>query len=1096
MELRRTFGSTDAVRLPERQSRRWLITGAFLVLAATFAVSDGHAQALVDEGFDNQTFRDPATTADWNTDPAITALLLPAAVNNPANPVNSLTGTFDGSSLSSFVDVSDVDATRAVAVGDIDGDGALDIVFGNNAARNSIYFNDGFGTFTRGANIPDDYFTGNTRSATVADFNGDGHLDVAFAEWGSSQASRVYFNNGSGANPVFSAGDFADLGAATLKGDSITAGDVDNDGDLDIVLGVDPGYVKLFRNDGFGNFDAPVDIADTAPANTFHARTVLLGDMDGDGDLDLVAARELATTRIYLNNGSGVFDTGQSAAPGVNNVLPAPDSVSIGDVDGDGLLDIVVGNDGSGTVLPGNSAANYLLINSGNPASLFPSVTFSFADFSVSDSAHLLDVDKDGDLDLVTADFVSGNGQSTPGTNRLYLNDPVANTPNIFPANGTSITGDLTVTKSIASGDFDGDRDLDLVFANQASLTSTGQNRYVANSGTDSGVPADQLFATGLSTTFTGVSLGSGVFLDPALDPNSVADRRVMQYWLSDDGGATWVTVHPERSVAFPAPVGNDLRWRVELNSLSLGTNPGLGRLVLRTNTAPSFTSAAVETATQDVPYQYDITATDQHDTILEIRANGVLPAWLTLTDNGNGTATLAGTPTNADIGGSPQNDVTLEVLDGARLMATQSFTIDVGDVNDPPTVVAPTGDQVYNQGDTVSLDTSLAFDDPDGDVLTYSATGMPASLMIDMITGVISGTLTNADALASPYTVNVTADDSNGGTVIDSFMLTVNNVNDAPIFISMAPTTATADIAYSYSVLTDDPDLDPVTITAPALPAWLTLTDNGDGTASLTGTPALSDLGDHAVSLEVDDGLLSTSQDFTITVDNVNDAPSFTSTPVTAATQDAAYGYAITTDDPDADPVTITAPTLPAWLTLVDNGDGTGTLSGTPGQADVGDHAVELVVDDGGLTDTQNFTITVADVNDAPAFTSTPVTSVTAGNAYSYSVEVVDPEGDALTITAAMLPTWLTLTDNGDGTADLAGTPAAANVGSVDITLTANDGTEMVDQAFTITVAAAPTPPPPRPTGGGGGGATSIPALLLLAGLAAGFRRRRRFDD
>ena len=69
------------------------------------------------------------------------------------------------------------------------------------------------------------------------------------------------------------------------------------------------------------------------------------------------------------------------------------------------------------------------------------------------------------------------------------------------------------------------------------------------------------------------------------------------------------------------------------------------------------------------------------------------------------------------------------------------------------------------------------------------------------------------------------------------------------------------------------------MTITAPTLPAWLTLTDNGNGTATLSGTPTNAELGVHNVVLQVTDlGALSSSQPFTITVTNVNDPPVITS--------------------------------------------------------------------------------------------------------------------------------------------------------------------------------------------------------------------------
>ena len=85
------------------------------------------------------------------------------------------------------------------------------------------------------------------------------------------------------------------------------------------------------------------------------------------------------------------------------------------------------------------------------------------------------------------------------------------------------------------------------------------------------------------------------------------------------------------------------------------------------------------------------------------------------------------------------------------------------------------------------------------------------------------------------------------------------------------------------------------------------------------------------------------------------------------AATENATYSYTITTSDVAGDIPTITASVLPAWLTLVDNGDGTATLSGTPTNADVGDHSVELQIFDGAFIDIQDFTVSVSGATITP---------------------------------------------------------------------------------------------------------------------------------
>jgi len=262
---------------------------------------------------------------------------------------------------------------------------------------------------------------------------------------------------------------------------------------------------------------------------------------------------------------------------------------------------------------------------------------------------------------------------------------------------------------------------------------------------------------------------------------------------------------------------------------------------------------------------------------------------------------------------------------------------------------------------------------------------------------------------------------------------------------------------------------------------------------------PAANYSGPLTVNVRVTD-LTTQSAPFAlpVTLTAVPDAPTFTSTAPTTGAQATVYTYAITTADADVGEArTITAPTIPTWLTLsnVDAATGTATLTGTPGAADVGSHAVTLEVRDASLVASQSFTIAVADQNDPPAFSSTAILTGTSGTAYSYSVTTSDPDaGDTRTITATTIPSWLTLTDNGNGTATLAGTPAATNVGSNTVVLRVADAAGAnVTQTFAVNVVAAAAPPASGGGGGGGGGSMGlIEVLMLLTGLGAAMRRRR----
>lgn len=97
--------------------------------------------------------------------------------------------------------------------------------------------------------------------------------------------------------------------------------------------------------------------------------------------------------------------------------------------------------------------------------------------------------------------------------------------------------------------------------------------------------------------------------------------------------------------------------------------------------------------------------------------------------------------------------------------------------------------------------------------------------------------------------------------------------------------------------------------------------------------------------------------------------------------------------------------------------------------------------------------TVTVRPVNDAPVFTSEPVTGAAANQTYAYNVEAHDVDGQTPKFTFSEMPEWLALTDHGDGTATLEGTPTNEEVGEHDVVLVAKDDDLSVEQAFTVTV-------------------------------------------
>ena len=267
-------------------------------------------------------------------------------------------------------------------------------------------------------------------------------------------------------------------------------------------------------------------------------------------------------------------------------------------------------------------------------------------------------------------------------------------------------------------------------------------------------------------------------------------------------------------------------------------------------------------------------------------------------------------------------------VTDGA-LTDSATLTFNVAPVNDQPTVDTPIADQSDADAGTVSLDVSGSFSDPDGNTLTFSATGLPAGLTIDPNTGIISGTIDNSASVSGPYTVIVTANDGQGqpnSTVSDTFEWTVTN--PVPIAGDDAFTT-NEDTALSDTVAGNDsdPDGDTLTYTVDTGPANGSLVLNTDGT--FTYTPNANFDGTDTFTYIADDGEGGTdTATVTITITSVNDAPQGSDNTITLledgshtfAASD--FGFTDVNDGPPDNFQSVTIDTLPA--------DGVLTLGGS----------------------------------------------------------------------------------------------------------------------------------------------------------------------
>jgi FG-GAP-like repeat len=312
----------------------------------------------------------------------------------------------------------------SVAVGDFNGDGNLDLAVTNFSRPEelvssdvdtvSILLGNGDGTFTAGAGNP---ATGSIPvSSAVADFNGDGKLDLAVANYGSNTAT-ILLGNGDGT--LMAAGSPATGSEPT----SIAVGDFNGDGKADLVTAdLGSNTVTILLGNGDGTF-----AAGATPAVGSKPSFVSVGDFDGDGKPDLAVTNSGSNTvTVLLGNGDGTFTEAASLATGTN-----PLSVAVGYFNKDGKADLAVANltSDSVTVLLTETESATATVNNISP---------------VGSGTHLVDASYSGDSSYDSS--ISATIPLTAAAPATIPSFALSNTPVSIASPGASGTSMITIT--------------------------------------------------------------------------------------------------------------------------------------------------------------------------------------------------------------------------------------------------------------------------------------------------------------------------------------------------------------------------------------------------------------------------------------------------------------------------------------------------------------------------------------------------------------------------------------------------------------------------------------------------------------------------
>ncbi|MBK7947395.1 MAG: VCBS repeat-containing protein [Deltaproteobacteria bacterium] len=397
------------------------------------------------------------------------------------------------------------------ALADLDADGDPDLLVG--AADGSIAYlqntgsraNPAFVQRTGAANPLAGFDAGNNATPTAADLDGDGDLDVVCGE---SLGRFVYFaNTGTPSSPAFvqrlgttNPLDGRDAGDRSTP----TLGDLDADGDLDLVSGSQLEGFAYFENTGTAA--SPAFFRRTGAANLLDGQTSGydsvpdLVDFDGDGDLDLASGQGEGSAFAYRENrgnpGSPLFALLPDGEPPFSFPIPdqgAYSAPALADLDGDGDVDLVSGEESGGLRFYENGSA--VLRTTAVPASADPLRDADPGQLSVPT---LGDLDADGDLDLIVGDEL-GRLFFHENTGLPTLPRFVARTGSANPFEGE----DVGYWAAPVLADLDADGDLDLLVGSY-----DGAFSYYANTG--SAVTPAFVLRTGASNPLSGIDLGIG----------------------------------------------------------------------------------------------------------------------------------------------------------------------------------------------------------------------------------------------------------------------------------------------------------------------------------------------------------------------------------------------------------------------------------------------------------------------------------------------------------------------------------------------------------------------------------------------------------
>lgn len=1026
------------------------------------------------------SFTNSIKLGDFNKDGFVDA----AVVNGGSNSISILFGQGDGT-FGSVATYSVGGSPSDLAVGDLNNDGNADIVVSNSQSNSvSVLSGNADGTFTTVGQYGVGSYPAEIR---IADMNSDGKADIIVSSQNSG-GINVLYNVGS---TQFANQRFYSVGTSST---GVTIGDLDRDGRNDIIA-ADYGRngIAIFFGNGSQSFISGIGAAPVS---------VDSGDMNGDGLLDVaIANRNGSSVTVLYGNGSGSFfgstnvPTGMSYKVAVTdlnfdgradlitttvsghvdvrlssgtNFIPvgryapggSPYDIAVGDLNGDFHLDIVSANL--------NSSIAVMLQDNNRPPTISGPTTADVQENAAANTvvATLSATDPDGNP--VSYSFVSGNesGAFKIVGNEIQVADPskldfetASLASYTLQVKGSDGTLGSTNTLSIA---------ITVTDVNEGPTAVTLEN------------PVGKTAENGAALKVANITVA-----DDALGVNALHVSDETNFEIRD--GASGKELWFKTGADFEGT--NSYSVTVTATDTESKGSATSSTFTLRINNlndvAPVFSSGSTGLVDENAPITtviHKAVAADAEADFGEVSysLSGTDVALLNI-DAATGAVTLKN-PANYEAKASYSFDVVAS--QGTGPSATQAVIVSVNNQKEGPSAAATS--KVTIDEDVASSAVEINATDQDGDALTYSlksgAEAAKGTVSFDQTAGTFTYT-PNANVNGSDTFTILISDGT--ATVEQVVSVTINPINDAAKVTVTNPdvviegNTGTfagqiVTIAEHVSI-TDMDQNDAPTLYVPGSLNANSISVSGpqpDGGAArlFTVAPALGTISygsdsfdylqpgqtvDVSFGFDVQSGSEVIHQVIHITISGENDAP-MVKTAIASVSTKEKQTFSLETathfSDVDAGDVLAYSVSGPSWL-MIDAA--TGTLTGTPVDADVGVQSVTVTATDKtGEKASSTFNLTVENVNAAPEIDQgIAAQTATEDQAFDFAIPAdafKDIDGDSLTLAVTSKPAWLTYANG-----RLTGTPSDAEVGrdhTVTVEATDPDG-EKVSTNFKVTV-------------------------------------------